>query len=255
MKEAFPKLDDPVALTADEASIVRPVLRPEEGRAAVDRVVHGGLLRPFDIANVTLGDVRLLYVPLWRIVVAVEAVHMGLPGLGEGARPSIFPTDGARRRDVAIVVCARADFPYEARVPSRLGRIGGAPPLEIGSDEMVPYGLASDVLTRDGAEVVEPDVDRGRAEGIAMGMLMQLLSPGAAFAPAFELRVEDAAFCLYPMYFARYTYTGEARREPREELHAVVSATTGEVVSAKHPSAARSVAAKVRRLLSFDRRL
>ena len=83
---------------------------------------------------------------------------------------------------------------------------------------------------------------------------MREVSPTHALYPTYEPRMEAGTFCLYPLYFARYTYSGEARRHRDEQLFVAVSGKTGEVVAAAYPSAARSVAAKVRRLLSFDRR-
>lgn len=118
---------------------------------------------------------------------------------------------------------------------------------------MVSYDAAASDLAR--GEIVEPDLDRAHAEGIATGMLFRAWRIASALSPTWEPRVTDATFFLYPMYYAAYTYTGEARRQPREELFVALSGTTGAVVAATYPSAARSVAAKVRRLLSFDRRL
>ena len=85
-------------------------------------------------------------------------------------------------------------------------------------------------------------------------LLLREVSPTHAMYETYEPRIELETFCLYPLYYARYTYSGEARRHPSEQLFVAVSGKTGEVVAASYPSKARSVAAKVRRLLSFDRR-
>ena len=61
-------------------------------------------------------------------------------------------------------------------------------------------------------------------------------------------------FVLYPLYYAPYRYSGESRRHEGEELFVAVSGRTGEVVAARHPSAVRAMATKLRKLLSFDRR-
>jgi hypothetical protein len=61
-------------------------------------------------------------------------------------------------------------------------------------------------------------------------------------------------FLLYPVHYARYAYAGEARTQPNESCFVAVSARSGRVIAAKHPSAPRALAAKLRKLLSFDRR-
>lgn len=63
-----------------------------------------------------------------------------------------------------------------------------------------------------------------------------------------------STFLLYPLYYAPYHYSGESRRHAGEELFVAVSGRTGEVAFAKHPSAVRALATKLRKLLSFDRR-
>ena len=61
---------------------------------------------------------------------------------------------------------------------------------------------------------------------------------------------------LYPVYHATYTYRGEARRDASDgEFFVAISGETGEVVAGTFPSVARSLAAKLRRALSFDRRV
>lgn len=251
-RETFPKLEDPVALTADEVSVVPAALAPEQGRESVVRAIRSGVLRPFDIVNVDAEDIRLLFVPFWRIVASIEGALEPARVRSERGGP-LGAIAVARHEDAVVVVCARRSFPYEPRLTSLFGRLSGAPVLEIDPDAMIAYDAAAGELAR--GEIVEPDLDRAHAEGIATGMLFRAWRLDAALSATIEPRVETARFCLYPLYFARYTYSGEARRRPREELFVAVSGRTGEVVAATHPSAARSVAAKVRRLLSLDRRL
>ena len=75
---------------------------------------------------------------------------------------------------------------------------------------------------------------------------MRVRYPLASFADYFTF-----AFVRYPLVVVRYAYAGEGTRRTGETYHVVVSGRTGKVVGAYHPSAARAVAAKVRRLLSF----
>jgi len=50
---------------------------------------------------------------------------------------------------------------------------------------------------------------------------------------------------------SRLRYDGEARRHAAEDCAVAVSARTGKLVAAKHPSGARAAAGKLRRLFSF----
>ena len=85
-------------------------------------------------------------------------------------------------------------------------------------------------------------------------MLLRAVSPTHAIYSKYEPKIHANAFCLYPLYYARYRYEGEARRRSGEEFFVAVSGRTGEVVAGKHPSAVRAMATKLRKLLSFDRR-
>lgn len=243
---AFPRLEDPVALTVDEVSVVRPTIAIEAGRQAAMRKIHEGILRPFDIVNARVKSAELLFVPFWRVTLALEGA---LP-LRRGAADELPAR--AKALSPGVVICARRAFPYEPRLAVP-GRWSASHPLESPLEQVVGYERAADDLAR--GEIVEPDLDRSHAEGIATGVLFRAWRFASMFAPTWEPRVTDAKFFLYPMVYAAYSYAGEARREPHEELFVALSGTTGAVVAATYPSAARAVAAKVRRLLSFDRRL
>ena len=102
--------------------------------------------------------------------------------------------------------------------------------------------------------MVDADVDRARGESIATGMLMRAVAPSSALYANYQPKIHASTLCLYPLYYTRYRYEGEARRHAGEELFVAVSGRTGEIVSAKHPSGVRAVTNKLRKLLSFDRR-
>lgn len=215
----FPKLPQPVM--PDEVFVAPATFDAAHGRAAVQRAVKDGILKPSDIESVELTEPVLLYVPFWRV-------------------------GGAFQKDGFVMVCARKDVPYEARVPSLVTELSGVKALDIGTNELVPSnaGAAREALAA--GEVVDADIDKARAEAIVNGMR---LSPVSA-----DPKSLAGTFLLYPFYYAPYRYSGESRRHSGEELFVAVSGRTGEVAFAKHPSAVRAMATKLRKLLSFDRR-
>ena len=238
----FPKLESPVAVAASQTFYVPATLDMQQGREAALHAIKDSLLRPFDIAsNTRIDDVAPLWVPFWRFAVALEGFHFDVT------------TGGGRYKDAVVMICARTAFPYQPKLPSLFGRVKGPPPLEVNGEELVAEP-APEMLHANDAEVVDADVTCERAESIATELLLREVSPTHAMYPSYEPRIEAGTFCLYPLYYAQYTYSGEARRHPDERLFVAVSGKTGEVVAATYPSAARAVAAKVRRFLSFDRR-
>jgi hypothetical protein len=253
----FPKLEKPGPAPAlGDTFVVAASLDQERGRDAVNHAVRDGFLRPFDIGRAEVEEPRPLWVPFWRIAVAVDGFHVSLSNMSLGKDgPTVpVPTGGARYKDAVVMICARGAFPYEPKLPSvfAFGGMSGIRPLEVGIEELTQAD--AEMLAANGAEVVDADVDREHAEGAATGLLLRSVSPTHAIYSKYEPKIGGALFCLYPIYFARYSYEGEARRHPGESMFVAVSGKTGQVVAAKHPSAARSVAAKVRRLLSFDGR-
>lgn len=247
----FPKLPQPVVPA--EVFVAPAVLDAARGRAAVETAVTEGFLRPFDSKHAASLDApALLYVPFWRVEVSVDGFHIGLSTVSSGRRTLPLPTGGARHKDGIVMIAARTLFPYEPKLPSFFGKLSGVAPLEIGANELVPRSTAEPTLAQ--GEVLDADVEKERAEKIASGMLLRAVNPTNAIYASYTPQVRSSAFCLYPVYYARYRYEGEARRHAGEDFFVAVSARTGDVVSAKHPSAVRAVAAKVRRLFSLDRR-
>ena len=246
----FPKLDRPYA--PPEVHVILGTLGADAGLQAIERAVHEGITRPFDIAGASIAEPAALYVPFWRVEVALDELHLEVgPVTAPSPRSVPLPTRAARFREVALTIPGRTAFPYAAQLPSLLARAAGGPaPITLEPGEMT---VEPDVSTLNG-EVLDADVDDQRAEEMAWALVLEATSPLHAIYRTYEPRVRAAAFCLYPVYFARYGYEGEARRRPGEEHFVAISGTTGEVIAAAHPSAVRAVAAKVRRLLSFDRR-
>jgi hypothetical protein len=238
----FPKLERPVSLPLTSTFVAPALLDQEAGRSAIGRAVREGFLRPFDIERAEIDEPSPLWVPFWRVEVSVDGLHLTLP------------SGASRYKDVAVMIHARADFPYEAKLSSVVGRVSGVPPITVEKAELTsPAELP--VLEQNGAVVLDADVVRARAESTALGLMLAGVSPAHAIYPKYEPKIEGASFVLYPVYYAGYAYNGEARRPREESMFVAVCGRTGRTVAARHPSAVRSVAAKVRRFLSFDRRV
>lgn len=165
---------------------------------------------------------------------------------------TVLPTGGARHKDAVVSICARTVVPYEPKLPSFFGPISGTPPLAIETNDLTALANAEHELAA--GEVVDADVDEARAEALASAMLIRAVSPRSAIYAKYEPRISSTTFCLFPIYWARYRYDGEARRHPGEEFFVAISARTGDVVMEKHPSAVRAGLTKLRKFLSFDRR-
>ena len=150
------------------------------------------------------------------------------------------------------MVSARNAFPYKLRVPSSLSRVVfvGIPALEVPPEDMLPEA-AADAPAREG-EIVECDVPRDVAERTAQRALLDAVEPTHAIYSKYEPRVEAATLVRYPIYYLRYRYDGEARLHAAEDCAVAVSARTGKLVAAKHPSGARAAAGKLRRLFSLE---
>ena len=146
----FPKLPQPV--TPPEVFVAPATFDAAHGRAAVEHAVKHGLLKPSDIDSVELAEPALLYVPFWRV-------------------------GGSFQKDGLVMVCARTAVPYETKLPSLVGELSGVKPLEIGTNELVPLNASSAREALEAGEVVDADVDKGRAEAIVNGMLLSPVGP------------------------------------------------------------------------------
>lgn len=242
----FPKLDKPVL--PPDVFVVPATLDLARGREAATRVVKTGLLKPADIERADIEPAALLYVPFWRVDVAVDGFHIGIGSLSTSSGKTIpIPTGGARSREAVVMVCARTIVPLTVQLPGRLFSHTGT---HVNPSELVPIDRAREALAQ--GEVVDADVGREQGERTAAGLLVRAISPGNAIYQKYEPQIRSTTFVLYPVYYARYRYEGEARRHVGEQFFVAVSGRTGEAIEAKHPSAVRAAAAKLRRLLSFD---
>ena len=250
----FGKLPSPVP-PPREHYVAPATLDAAQGKEAVERAIKGSVLRPADIADTKLDDPSLIYAPFWRMNVSADGFSFGVIGVRKGNGPEIpIPIGGAKQKDAVILVSARTLVPYEPKLPSWLDKLGRTPPLEVGPNEVLPFGAATAQEAVAKGELVEADVTKDQAEKLACGMLIRSMDSRHAIIARFTPQLRGAALIHYPLYYARYRYNGEARRHMEEDLFVAVSGRSGEVISAKFPSASRAVAAKIRRLLSFDRR-
>lgn len=249
----FGKLARPVE-PPPERYVAPALLDAVQGKSAVERAVRDSVFRPADIGDTKLEDPALVYAPFWRLTVEVSGFHLGLSLVGINGRTIPIPRGGANHRDAVIMISARSLVPYEPKLPSWLDNVGRTPPLEVAPNEVLPFAAeaAQEAIAK--GELVEADVPKEQAEKLACGMLLRSIDARNAIYAKYTPELRAAALVHYPLYYARYRYNGEARRHAEEDLFVAVSGRTGAVVSAKFPSAPRAVAAKIRRLLSFDRR-
>lgn len=203
-------------------------------RAARQRIQEG-LLRPADSHVAEIESVRLAWIPLWRVEVEVDGMHLGLRALrdGRGATRGVLPTGGEVHAGDVGVVLARRLLPVDPSVG-----------LKIEAHDLVPYAHAP----RDEGEWIEADVAKDEAEHEVARALRKRVIPSKALYANLEVRVKSAALVHLPVWLRRYRYAGEAAGTRVEECHVAIHAGTGEVVSERHPAAWRSLAGRLRRV-------
>lgn len=247
----FTALDKRVLPDAADDYAARPILDRVLGQEHARRAVLDGVLKPSDIESARVKDVKLMFVPFWRVDVSVDGFHVDLGKVTVGKIP--LPTGGTRHKEAVVMVCARTLFPYEPKLPSWMsGKLDGIAPLSVSVAELLPCGKMPPGEL-DAGEVVDADVTQEAATKIASRMVVRAVSPQNALISRYEPTVQSVLFCRYPVYYARYEYAGVARRTPGEEFFVCVSARTGKTVSSHHPSMVRAAAEKFRKLLTFGR--
>ncbi len=251
----LPKLASPAPIPEELAYVV-PVAVPmvEAERTARDAIL-GSVFRPADIRQAILDPMVLVHLPFWRIEVAADGFHLGLAFVGRAPGTSLplpVPVGGARHRDAVMLVVARTLFPYEPSMLASSGSWAGTQfegamgAFQIRLEEMVPR--AKHPLTE--GEVIEPDIDRARAEKEAKDRILRAVRPMSAIYDSYEPKVKSVAFCHVPLYVMPYHYDGTARRRPGEEYYVAVSGRSGKIVGARHPSAVKATFAKLRKLIT-----
>lgn len=209
---------------------------PTVSRADAERVLAeelDGMWRPADLARAERSPLTLYHVPFWRVEASAEGFHVGISRGGSGLG-GLTPTGGARARESVLLVLARRHFPFDPT-----GK------LTIDRAELMPR--ASLKGKREG-DVLAADVPRDEAVRDACDRLRRSIQANDALFSKYEARAKSSSLCQYPLWVQRYRYRGEASEGvSTDECHVAISARTGKVVSSKHPSALRSVAAKIKK--------
>ena len=253
----FPRLGAAALQPSEPWFVVAPRLdEPAAGKIA-RREIFARWLAPADIRSgrtTALDRIRLIWVPFWRIEVAVDGFHVSLfdghPG-GHGALRIPLPMMSPTHRTGPLMVSARSAFECPVGVPRSLSRGGlSRRALEVTAGELGPESAVSSSPAGE-VETLDCDVSREVAEGAARQAALRAVEPSHALYTKYEARVLEAILVRYPIYYLRYRYDGEAREHGPEHCAVAVSAHSGRVVAAKHPPSGRAVAGKLKRLFSF----
>jgi hypothetical protein len=248
-----PPCENPAKVPESQAFVILPRIFVADAEAVAKKSILESFARPADIARAELAPAELLFVPFWRVDVTVDGFYVGLTyATGtDGRLQWVLPTGGARHRDAVLAICARRLFPYrpprQTVAPLLARGFGTVAPLTLRLEEMVPRSSAG----RLEGTVLDADVSREDAEREAKDILLHAARPARALYAEHEARVRSTSFVHYPIVLVRYRYTGEASPEPGQEFHVGVSARSGKIVTSRHPSIVRALAAKFRRLLTL----
>jgi hypothetical protein len=222
----------PLELPAGEIFLALPTI----SRAQAEQVLAeelDGVWRPTDLARADKSPLALYHVPFWRVEASADGFHVGVARTGSGLG-GLTPTGGARARDAVILLPARRHLPFD---PTEK--------LAIDRAELIPRAALK--APREG-DVLAADVPRADAEREACERLRRSIQAGDALFSKYEAKVRATLFCQYPLWVQRYRYRGEASDGlATDECHVAISARSGKVVSARHPSALRSAFAKIKK--------
>jgi len=229
--------------------LVVPQLGPEQAQGRIRAEICDGALRPPDAAEAALiAAIHGLFVPFWRIEITRPEHQMRAADERRGYLGVPLAQLGGSDGRSAWMVCARYGFPYEMKHPN-LPVPGDTRPL------VLPAGLLhpGDPDPAWGWEEVEADIDAFSAEAMAMTSYRKfVIDPNAIFSDV-EPIVRAIHFVRYPLWLARYQYRTEAAPTPDGLFHVGVSAVDGVPITAVHPSKLAAGAAKLKRLLGFQR--
>lgn len=252
---------------APEKTLAVPVAwTPEHAVGPAHAEIFNRFLRPPDVRETTHVDApSLAWVPVWRVELRVNGRWVYVHGETRYDDPNSVISmreNGTTKHGLGMRTFQNARvwwvFPARASVP-----ISGWAVFEddIQNDlrQHRQYYELSELAAAspDGAFVIDSDISEPQARSAALRSMRGRLSTShdnqlTLSRP--EIAVIGAEHILWPTYFFPYAYVGDAASAKRDKpFLVVVSARTGEIVHAEHPSAARAVLSRVVRLLSFDK--
>lgn len=265
----FPRLARAVAPPVGRTYATPCSVTPEQARHLVDDAVFRRWLRPSDAREATRFEpLERLWIPYWRVESRLDGEYAYVYGQRFGRdRHSVVEkrVDGRTVGGIGYVsfagdkaftlVCARREAPFSSPSVTESEVLGeGVPTWHLEPSDLWPIDRASE-LFEEHAVLVDADLDEDRACLEARRSILARTGPDE---PAVVLRkptitLVGAAFVYLPCYYAPYRYAGEATPAGGSFL-VVLSGRTGTVWRHDHPSSVRAMAARVRRLLSFDKR-
>ncbi len=229
MERLYEKVARPVNPGEAESFLAPLTIARGDAEARVREAIFDRTLRPADIETATMDEPHLLLVPLWRVEVSVDGHHVGLSSVTVGSSQTRIPIPigGSRHKDAVVIVRARRSFPLETTVPALLnGFFSGTTPIELGIHDLEP--LASARFEMDLDERVDADVTRDDAERDAKQAILRAVAPSNALFSSYEPVAKSSQFALYPVYFSRYRYSGEAQRNAGEAYFVALSGAHGQ---------------------------
>jgi hypothetical protein len=263
---ADPRLDGPFCSSkgkdTDAEAIAVPFVavatvgQTEARRTAVGAITSG-VLRPEDIDSAVIGRTALVYVPFWRMELDVASEHLRIAGHVKAGGLSLpIPLPSKSHKQSELLVMAHSTFPFTPKLSERsTTRSSGGTShvafawrsLRIRQDELTPREQVPALA----GEIVMPDVTKEEASAQAKHRAVTLAMPHHAYLSSYDPAVRKATLVHYPLYVTCYRYDGHARTAPGERYWVLLSGRSGTIVGSHHPSAFRSVARKLRSLLSF----
>lgn len=239
----------------------------EQAKERAHAEIFERLLRPPDVRETTRVDPpSLAWMPVWRVELRLngrwiyvhgEAAHDD-PNTVVSMRVNGTTKHGLGMRtfqntNVACVVPARARTPLSgwAVFDDEIDNDVTQHRRHYELSELEPSSIASEGFVIE-SDVAEPEARAAALRGLRGRLSTSHDSEITLSRP--EMTLVGAEHLLWPVWFFPYAYVGEATSSKREDpFLVVISARTGAVVHADHPSAARAVLSRVVRLLSFDK--
>lgn len=227
---------------------VEPRLGPTRAEKAMLAEICDGTFRPPDAAtHANIEEAHALFVPFWRVDIqrSDQALRFGNVRVGRVGIP--IPQQDSSEAKATWMVSARTAFPYAMKHPSTL-LPGDAKPLVV-SLAALSHG---DPDPTGGWEILDADVDDKQAQAIAAQSLSRSSSSANSLFSESQVTTHAVHFVLYPIWFARYRYRGDAAPNGNDLFYLGISAVDGLPITAQHPSKLRAGAARVKKFFFDD---